>query len=209
VAQRSAIAGILVAAVAFGVSALAWRGCAERNATSVATAPGDMPAHATGDTTAVPHAGSSARVVPKHPVKLASASERAAVAEAIAQTNAARAAYHSAPAAPHLPDEPDPPLELPPGVMDTLREAVPFLADCYRASDFKGDRTARVRFGLTSSPEVGTLIDPDQLRDGDDKPLDAGLEECLRGTLESLELPPLGSDGITAKIEASFDVDPK
>jgi hypothetical protein len=29
----------------------------------------------------------------------------------------------------------------------------------------------------------------------------------VRGTLESLELPPLGSDGLSAKLEYSFDLD--
>lgn len=200
--QRNAIAGILVAAIAFGVSALAWRTCTHRDASSV-TAPSGTPARGNDNATTPPRSGSPARTVPTHAVKLASASERAAIAEDIARTNAARSAHHAAPAAPHLPDEPT----LPPDVMDKLREAIPFVADCYRASDLHGDHTARVRFGLTSSPDVGTLIDPEQLHDGDDKPLEPGLEECVRGTLESLELPPLGSDGLSAKLEYSFDLD--
>jgi hypothetical protein len=202
VTTRSAIAAISVVAVAFGVSVLVRRGCAGHAATSDGTSPAQASGQgASGSGVATPVASSS-RAVPTHAVKLASAAERAAIADDIAKTNAARAARHSVPPAPHLPDEPT----LPPYVMDKLREAIPFVADCYHASDLHGDHTARVRFGLTSSPEVGTLIDPEQLHDGDDKPLDPGLEECVRGTLESLELPPLGSDGLSAKLEYSFDL---
>jgi hypothetical protein len=163
------------------------------------------------DTVGEPQSSSTAKP-PAHTVALASREQRTAIAEDIARANAARAAapsasssvHHSAPSAPHLPD--DDLAKLPADLTDRLHEAIPFLAACYRASDLHGARTARVQVTLTSSADVGTLLDPGQLRDGSGAALDPNLEGCLRTTLESLELPPLG-DVESAKLEYSFAFD--
>lgn len=59
---------------------------------------------------------------------------------------------------------------------------------------------------LTGDPDVGTLIDAGELRDQNGKPLDPELDNCLRTTLGSLELPPLPSAN-PVHIQYSFRFD--
>ena len=45
---------------------------------------------------------------------------------------------------------------------------------------------------LTGDPDVGTLIDaPDPAVGSDGKPVPAAFDECIRGALQTLELPPM------------------
>lgn len=84
---------------------------------------------------------------------------------------------------------------------DALEEAIPILAECYPPGP--AGRTAAVQMSLVGDPDIGTLIDADQMLDHDGKPLDPKLDDCLRTTLESMALPPL-ADGDQLKIQYSF-----
>jgi hypothetical protein len=156
---------------------------------------------------AVPAAIPSRTAPPQHVTKLANAEERQRVADRIAKAQAAR---HSAAPRPSLPAP-----ETTHGsdlarvdahVLDALAEAIPFLADCYRKALPKlasPQLTAAVTMTLTGDPDIGTLIDADQMLDQDGKPLARELDDCLRGTLNSLQLPPL-AEGDKIKLQYSF-----
>jgi len=59
---------------------------------------------------------------------------------------------------------------------------------------------------LTGVPDIGTVIDADQIADESGKPLDPKLDDCLRSTLQSLGLPPLTEgDKISVKYSFRFD----
>lgn len=157
-----------------------------------------------------PATGSAAPRPPAHVTRLASPAERKEVADRIATARAARA--RQAP--------PQPP-SLPGTAQDTshdlerasaqlkaaLGEAIPFLAECYKTAPMTQRRPA-VQMTLTGDQDVGTLIDADQLRDQDGKPLDPDLDACLRTTLGSLELPPLdAADPLHIQYSFVFDDD--
>ncbi len=132
---------------------------------------------------------------PDHVTRLATPAERQAIADRIATARAARA-RQSAPEPPRLPGPTDidtHDLERAPmRLKQALDEAIPFLAECYKTGSFKQRRSA-VLMTLVGDPDVGTLIDTEQLHDPDGKPLEPDLESCLRTTLGSLELPPIDS----------------
>ena len=86
-----------------------------------------------------------------------------------------------------------------------LAEAIPFLAECYKTAPITQRRPA-VQMTLTGDRDVGTLIDAEELRDQDGKPLDPELDACLRTTLGSLELPPLDATG-PLHLQYSFVLD--
>jgi hypothetical protein len=84
-----------------------------------------------------------------------------------------------------------------------MREVLPFLADCYgeaRATTLSADHLEiHAHLTLTGDPDIGTVIDAGQLFDDDDQALPTKLDDCIRSTLQSLELPPLG-DGDTLDV---------
>jgi hypothetical protein len=138
-------------------------------------------------------AGSTATRPPAHVTRLASPQERSAVADRIAAARAARA-RQAPPRPPSLPgaaQDTSHDLErASPQLKAALAEAIPFLAECYKTAPITQRRPA-VQMTLTGDPDVGTLIDAEELRDQDGSPLDPELDACLRTTLGSLELPPL------------------
>lgn len=87
-------------------------------------------------------------------------------------------------------------------VQKSFLEALPLLAECYPDRG-KGWRAA-ARMTLTSDPELGTVIDTELIKDGNDKPVDPALDTCLRDVIDSLGMPPLGDVGGTLKIEYTF-----
>jgi hypothetical protein len=134
--------------------------------------------------------------------RLASVEERKQLADRIAAAPAVRAAPAPDPDQP-IPSR-EPSLEtIGVDLADALKEAIPFLAYCYKDADASPDRTVSVRMTLNGDRDVGTLIDPDQLVDKDGTPRATKLEGCLRRTLESLALPPL-AQGDRLKIPYSF-----
>jgi hypothetical protein len=77
-------------------------------------------------------------------------------------------------------------------VMAALQASIPILADCY---DDQPGKTAAVEMVIYSDPSLGSVIDTDAMKDQDGKPLSRELDDCLRTTIETLELPPIGSGG--------------
>ena len=174
------IAGFVLVRTTSDRASVATQGAASRPAAG--SPPGRLPA-----------AGSAAKPPPVHVTRLASPAERKEVADRIASARATR-----------VRQAPTPPPSLPGAAQDeshdlerasaqlktALAEAIPFLAECYKTAPITQRRPA-VQMTLTGDRDVGTLIDAEQLRDQDGKPLDPELDSCLRTTLGSLELPPL------------------
>jgi RNA polymerase sigma-70 factor (ECF subfamily) len=175
------------------------------SATSNATAQAGAPELAAPTTPALPP--------PQHVRKLASADERhqlaAQIAAAQAARKAARAPRHSLLGSAESTDqgsfgsghegEMDKDV-----IRGAMKEVLPFLADCYgeaRATTLHADHLEiRAHFTLTGDPDIGTVIDADQLFDEDKQALPAKLDDCIRGTLQTLELPALG-DGDTIEVD--------
>jgi len=151
--------------------------------------------------------------------RIASPEERQRIAERIAASRAAETsrsgtsntgrAATSAPPPPRLPAGPPPAdgelarASVP--LRDALTEAIPLLADCYPPAVQKRDRRATVLMALVGDKD-GTLIDADQLADEHGQPLAPELDDCLRATLRSMQLPPL-SEGGDLHIQYSFRFD--
>jgi len=148
-----------------------------------------------------------------HVQKLGSPAERKQLADRIAAAQAARAtasggggAATHAPAMPRLPengsDEGTPISKT--EIRAAMREVIPIISECYEAAlptlpspDI--DITAQMT--LTGDPDVGTIIDTDQVRFKDGTPLPAKFDDCLRTTFMSLALPPLAEGD---KIEVQY-----
>lgn len=84
-----------------------------------------------------------------------------------------------------------------------LEETIPLLAECY--PDREGMAGALAQMTLTSDPELGTVIDTDEIKDAAGQPLDAKLDACLRDTIDSLALPPLGPRGGKLPLQYTFN----
>ncbi|CAN5476320.1 hypothetical protein BH11MYX1_BH11MYX1_27980 [soil metagenome] len=143
---------------------------------------------------------------PKHVLQLAS-TERAKLARQIATAQANRANVRAAAPRPVAGEsmaattrDVDLDHEV---IRDAMREVVPFLAECYEQSrtSLHADHLAiHAHFTLTGDPDIGTIIDAKRLFDDDKQPLPAKLDDCLRNTLQTLELPPL-RDGDTVEVD--------
>ena len=90
-----------------------------------------------------------------------------------------------------------------------MQEALPFLSGCYEKALPKLARpklTISTHMTLTGDPDVGTLIDVEQLFDDNGTALPAALDACLRDALQSLELPPLAEgDKVSVTYPFMFD----
>jgi len=153
---------------------------------------------------------------PQHVRKLANADERrelvAQIAAAQATRKAARAAHHSSLGPGDSTDqgsfgsghEGDMDKDV---IRSAMREVVPFLTDCYgdaRATTLKADHLeVRAHFTLTGDPDIGTVIDAKQLVETNHQTLPATFDDCVRSTIQTLELPPLG-DGDTVEVDYPF-----
>ncbi len=135
---------------------------------------------------------------PHHVTKLASAEERAKIAEQIDRARSQRAALH-APASPALPRAQLDPNDLDnfkTTFRDAMREVLPLLAECYTAARGKlpaGELVVKAHMALVGDPDVGTLIDADRL--DANVPVPREFDDCLRDTVQKLELPPLAEGG--------------
>ncbi|HSN24691.1 MAG TPA: sigma-70 family RNA polymerase sigma factor [Kofleriaceae bacterium] len=89
-------------------------------------------------------------------------------------------------------------------IRDAMHEVLPFLASCYseaRAKTLAADHLEiRAHFTLTGDPDIGTVIDAKQIFDAGKHALPTNLDDCIRSTLQTLELPPLG-DGDTVEVD--------
>jgi hypothetical protein len=136
-------------------------------------------------------------------IKKLTPDERREVEKQIETARAARAqrAATAAPAPPHLPEQGG--IEsLPPGALDMLKEALPYLADCYEQGSAT-PASAIAMLTLQGDPDVGTLIDPGAIVDDKQLPIDPEVAGCLATTLQSLELPPL-REGDNVKLQFTF-----
>lgn len=198
--MKRTIAAVVVLA-AIGAGAIAIRRCGREDPTGAGSASAARAdEHAAGSASSDPGRDPP----PAHgPIRIhrLEPAERDQLAAKIAAARAARAARGSgtpspAPAIPDHIDELD--LEhAPVDLKDALDDSIPILSDCYRTldgADARPGATAIVLMTLRGDPEIGTLVDPDQITDPDGKPLDPRLSDCLKTTLQSLELPPLRQD---------------
>jgi hypothetical protein len=164
-------------------------------------------AAAQGTSGAQPTSVAPAKRPPEHVTKL-TPEERRAVADRIANAQAARAATR-APAAPKLPDraalDPSDQEGFKTTIKAAMHEVLPMLADCYSqaGSSVPSEITVRAHLRLTGDPDIGTLIDADETTDTSEARLPAGFDDCLRSTLQTLELPPL-AEGDEVKVTYPF-----
>jgi hypothetical protein len=173
-------------------------------------APGATRATA-GDTTGSAGSSlSSASTAPPRHVTRVSPGERQRIADRI---SAAQREHHASPPGPRpsLPPLPDADPEhdfehVEASLKDAMTEAIPILADCYEKTGHTPGGRAGVMMKLTGDPSVGTLIDADQLTDEAGAPLDPPLDNCLRDTFLSLELPPL-HEGDSLHVQYTFKFD--
>jgi hypothetical protein len=192
-------------ALAIGVLAALWWWRGGRHTTS-STPVG------TGSATEAHTGTAPASRPPAHVTQLAP-EDRQRLADRIAAAQAARKAHpvHAAPPAPSLP-----PVEAPhdldhvqADVLQAMKEAIPFLAACYKEhapSSAKAGLTAVAQMTLTGDPDIGTVVDADQIYDDRHQPLAKDLDDCLRATMQTLALPPL-EEGDTVRIQYSFAFD--
>jgi hypothetical protein len=90
---------------------------------------------------------------------------------------------------------------------DALTDTIGILAECYKQQPGGGTmRDAAALMTMTSDPGLGTVIDADEIKDADGKPLAASLENCFRDTIDSLALPPLGTGG-KLRVQYTFKFD--
>lgn len=145
---------------------------------------------------------------PQHVRKLASAEERGQLVERIAAAQQRRKSARTI--GPRSAGEASEGTSQPgevnrDSIKSAMHEVLPFLAECYSqaraGSALPADHLEiHAHFTLAGDPDVGTMIDAKQLFDDDKHALPATLDDCIRGTLQTLELPPLG-DGDTVEVD--------
>lgn len=91
-------------------------------------------------------------------------------------------------------------------LQEALQAAIPLLADCYTRDGSAAAREAAAWMTMISDPELGTVIDTDELTDAEGNVLDRELDTCLRDVIDSLALPPLGKTG-RLQLQYSFRFD--
>lgn len=126
---------------------------------------------------------------------------RRQIADRIAAAHAMREAAAAGAAAPTpRPELGDPPLSgeqleaLKTPILTALRATFPFLKACFEKARRAGMAPGfqiQGKLVLTGDPDVGTLVDADRLTDDHDQPLPPEIDDCLRGELQTIELPPL------------------
>ena len=104
--------------------------------------------------------------------------------------------------APTLPDEPDMKLEdVTKELQAALANSLPLVAKCYEQHSTATEALAKMT--MISDPELGTVIDTEEITGPNGKPIDPKLDECMRDTIDSLGLPPLGKPG-KLKVQYTF-----
>lgn len=145
---------------------------------------------------------------PRHVTQFASPAARAEMQQQIA---AAAASRRGAIAARPMPQLPAPEL---PSAADldkqvlrrAMKEVIPFITRCYEdAIPTLGTNHLEIvaKFTVLGDRDVGAIIDAKQLFDANDQPLPAKLDDCLRSTIQTLELPPLG-EGSAVEVHYPF-----
>lgn len=129
------------------------------------------------------------------------------IAAAVHKTREARAAQAKATGTAVADEDPVIPLEaVGPELEDDLTAAIPILAECFQHAGITDPRTAVAQMTMTSDPDLGTVIDTADILGPDGKKLGSTLDTCLRDSIDSLALPPLGQPG-KLQIQYSFKFD--
>jgi hypothetical protein len=183
---------VLAAAVVAMALLLVWRRHPDRSPSAPTSAPGSS---ASGTTTSSTNpTASESSPTPKRVTRL-TPERRAAVASQIQAAKAARAR-------PALPPTPTASNTNRAGAgMTTAQEVLDqflevsdeirgYVKEC--ASTAPDVHEANTSILLTGDPDIGTLIDaPDPALGRDGQPVPAAFDECIRGALQTLELPPM------------------
>jgi hypothetical protein len=165
------------------------------------------PAHGSGSTAIGVASGATLPAGKREHTARVTPEEHRRLAEQIAAAHAEHRA-HAAPAAPKLPEQgsDDDLARVQDHVLAALKEAIPFLAACYEQYDPAATKAGITTFALmtlTGDPDIGTVIDADQIYDDKHQPLPKQLDDCLRNTMQTLALPPLDT-GDSVRIQYSF-----
>jgi RNA polymerase sigma-70 factor (ECF subfamily) len=144
---------------------------------------------------------------PRHVTRLATAAERRRVADQIASSRRANSDGPAVTPAPRRSDASG--ASLAEGLDRTtlrnaMQEVIPFLQRCYEAelptlASNRLELNAQLTFD--GDRDVGTIIEAHQLFDDDNQPLPATLDDCLRSTFQTLQLPPLAEGD---RVEVSY-----
>jgi hypothetical protein len=90
-------------------------------------------------------------------------------------------------------------------MQNTLKQVKAYVSECVeqagtKVSGFRAD------LSLTGDPDIGTLIDAKALTSTDGRPLPPQFDDCVRGVMQALELPPMGvGDEFKVNYEFQFD----
>jgi hypothetical protein len=129
------------------------------------------------------------------------------IAAAVHAAREARAAQAKAAGTAVADEDPVIPLEsVGPELKDALTAAIPILAECFQHAGITDPRTAVAQMTMTSDPSLGTVIDTADILGPDGKKLGPTLDTCLRDSIDSLALPPLGQPG-KLQLQYSFRFD--
>ncbi|MEP6859775.1 MAG: hypothetical protein ABJE66_04090 [Deltaproteobacteria bacterium] len=129
------------------------------------------------------------------------------IAAAVREAREARAAQARSAGTAVADEDPVIPLEsVGPELADALTAAIPILAECFQHAGITDPRTAVAQMTMTSDPDLGTVIDTADVLGPDGKKLGPTLDTCLRDSIDSLALPPLGQPG-KLQIQYSFKFD--
>lgn len=195
------LVGIAIAAVA--VWLLLSRDKAS-NATTTSPTTGSATRSGSGSTTSTP-----SKTKPVDKVGRVSVEERKRLAEQIAKARANRPASSGGASSgttdrPALADNGDATL-VRTTMKDAMKEIIPYLADCFDKAGEKLPAEIKVvaNLTLTGDPDIGTIIDTNDIADGDGKPLESSFDLCLKDALVTIQMPPL-SEGGEVKVTYPF-----
>ena len=129
------------------------------------------------------------------------------IAAAIHKAREARAAQARAAGSAVADEDPVIPLEaIGPELKDAMTAAIPILAECFEHAGITDPRTAVAQMTMASDPDLGTVVDTADILGPDNQKLPPALDTCLRDTIDSLALPPLGQPG-KLQVQYSFKFD--
>lgn len=204
--SRRLVAPILVALAIAAIVLWYARDRAAPTRTHVASPTAMAPTDTAGQTATATGAPGSDASSPTRPIDRVSKldpDQRKQLADRIAAARAGRAAT-SAAIPPSLPSPVETDLQT--SILAAMKEVMPFLVQCHeRATPTLASPNLRVvaTMMLLGDPDIGTLIDAHAIVGPDGKPLPAAFDDCLRSTLQSLQLPPL-DEGSEFKVNYSF-----
>jgi hypothetical protein len=198
---------LVILAVAVVVAVIVWRRSPAEHALHATGAPGSAAPVRAAHPGSDPGPGPGTAPAPpgevrQSQVRRLTSDERRRLGEQIA---AARQRAHEAagsPATGPADDDVIPLEQVSKPLKDALDASIHLLAECYQQQP-GGDamRDALARMTMTSDPDLGTVIDTQDIKDAAGAPIAAGLDDCLRDTIDSLALPPLGKGG---KLELQY-----